>query len=205
MTRAGAGLLALILVSSLWVWPALSKNVAALQTLRHLSRSQECAANLGLVWTGGGVPGGQSRYLQALSASAGAPGAGISLVQEWQGDPRLLRWFKAQSLIREGKYAESLTYLKEAQAGAMLAAGGHFLLARGKEACAIFTWLLANEITPGITRPDVDDLTPWALGLLVEKKEDVVIEAYSNALAYQPDNHEWKAMVDRARQLKSEP
>lgn len=176
---------------------AWNTNAASLQTRAHLSRDMECKANLGLMWEPADVAPSeeQTPYLQALSAAAGAPGAILPGEQWWSRDHRLLYWFRAHALIRQGKYAESLPYLKQAQAGTVLSASGHFILLRHEDACGMFTWLMANEVSDGATGHDV---ASWATSLLDGDHAPVVVQAYTQALTYQPAQVEWRLMLARA-------
>jgi hypothetical protein len=63
----------------------------------------------------------------------------------------------------------------------------------------MFTWLLANEVQPGVTQPDVMDVTPWARSLLDKEHAQIVIDAYRYALAYQPAHESWKLMLEKAQ------
>jgi hypothetical protein len=183
---------------------AWNTNAAALQTRAHLSRNMDCAANLGLMWEPDGTvaPQGQTPYLQALSASAGARGASLPADEGWSRDLRLLYWFRAHALIREGKYVESLPYLKQAQAGAPMSATGHFMWNRGEKSCAFFVWLLAIEVAGDTGYVDVDKegMTAWAISLLTPQDAPIILEAYSSLLKYEPGRPDWQLMVERAQQ-----
>src|SRR4051794_20331934 len=103
-----------ILVTSLFAgtYFGWGTNAAALQVKSRITSVTDCFAGDGLEWKGGAVPESASPYLRTVASAAGAPAVAFPAAEEWDRDPRLYDWFRAQALIQQHDYAASLPYLK---------------------------------------------------------------------------------------------
>ena len=113
-------------------------------------------------------------------------------------DARLLAWFQALSLARRGQAAESLPYFKASGAGPMLLGAGHATY-HSDPACTVFNWILAYEIGPaGLLDGSPKSVQGYVDGLIANGQAQVVVEAYSGLLRYEPANAGWRLTLAKA-------
>lgn len=196
---AGSVLVSLTLTALLLarVVGSMPVNFNSIDAARNIGIKSGCALsgyNLkGQNNTGSAQP--QTPYLTALYLAAGKSGSEFPQEAQWSRDPRLYNWFYAQTLIRQQRHAESVAYLKKAEAGQVLLASAHIVGQRGDIACAIFNRLIADEIGVGNQPNDVEE---WAMSFVNSGRADIVIKPYALALTYRPERADWRLVLASA-------
>lgn len=168
-------------------------NAVSLTMVDHLALQSSCPlTEAQLQWRGGAIVG-QTVYFRGVAASAGAPGSEFPAAEAWKRDPDLFSWFKARTLIRQRRFAESLPYLKLTKAGHSLLAAGHKTYGVDP-ACTLFSWALAHEI--GGLGPDPDPglqgVVNYGQVLVRNGQAEAVIAAYERLLLYKPGQLDWR-------------
>ncbi len=180
----------LLLTLSTTILTMWKQNKTAVFTVTHLTPTSSCAIDEPrLKWTGEPSTSVPSPYLQAVVASAVDNTTASPPLTEWERDPRLYYLFLAETAVKHGNYADSLTHLTTANAGRRLDAAGHFA---ATEACSIINWTIASEI--GYREPPdghVQHLTSHQL------YEDVA-ESFTRLLHYDTERAAWRLALAKA-------
>lgn len=184
-----AGVLVIVMV------PVLARswrgNASAIVFASLTTNSTECAIPMVQLRQPTPAVRQMSPYFKAVVYAAGAAPA---MPTTWQRNPQLRAWFQAQGLIRRGHFVESFLYLREAHVASWFQATGHILLAHKDYGCSLFSWLLAKELdASAVTNP-----AGQAQDLINQNEAYSVVEAYRRALAFKPDQMEWRLMQARA-------
>ncbi len=175
-------------------------NVATVQIAAHIVPQATSTASCDLLgygvnWQGGPAPAGMSPYMRAVANAAGASGIVFPAASDWARDPHLFALLEAQGLIRQGRLAESLPYLRQAHVAESISASGHAPYWAGDYACAMFRWLVAEELEE--TSPE-DTISSMAESMIIGGQASMVVKAYERALAYQPARADWRLTLAQA-------
>ncbi len=113
-------------------------------------------------------------------------------------DAQQWAWFTAKRLIAQGQYAASFPYLQQAHIAGMLTTAGHFN--HGDWGCGLFNWLMAVEMKDSEFQPSPDwaSLVGYTNNFIADGRAQIVIDAYTRLLAFQPERTEWRLVLARA-------
>lgn len=177
----------------------LSYNVTAVSVIQQLEPVQARCKPLDpeWVWSDNAVQMQAGNYVNVVLASLGTKDSVSETTA--QHDPRLVAWFQGLRLMRTGQEEQSLSYLRAAGAGRLLLAAGHATYL-SDPACTVFDWVLAHDIGSVGPTPDppLANLNSYVAGLIDNGQPEVVVDAYTRLLKFEPQKSDWRLTLARA-------
>ena len=178
-----------------------SNNGTAIQVVKQMRPVEAGCMPLEAQWTWSGtdLPANISPYLRAAAVSVGASDTAETPRDPERRDPRLLAWFRALQLARQGQTEASMPYLKASGAGQVFLAAGHRTYYTAP-ACTVVNWVLAYEIGNVSPSPDPprSSVIVYVEGLIANGQAQAVIDAYTRLLAFEPNKSDWRLTLAKA-------